>query len=57
MSFGKRLRDRRKELGYSQGELAEKLGVSRQTINAIENDNTTRRSGWPSSSRLYSASR
>lgn len=28
----------RKEAGYSQEELAKKCSVSRQTINAIEND-------------------
>jgi putative transcriptional regulator len=28
--------DLRKQLGLSQGELAELLGVSRQTVNAIE---------------------
>ncbi|MDE7220723.1 MAG: helix-turn-helix domain-containing protein [Oscillospiraceae bacterium] len=37
MSFGNRLRDRRKELGYSQGELAEKLGVSLSAISNYEN--------------------
>ena len=31
-----RLRDLRAEREWSQGELAEQLGVSRQTINAIE---------------------
>ena len=31
-----RIRERRKELGLSQKELAQKCGVSRQTINAIE---------------------
>lgn len=31
-----RLRVLRAERGWSQGELAERLGVSRQTINAIE---------------------
>jgi putative transcriptional regulator len=30
------LRERRAGRGWSQGELAAKLGVSRQTINAIE---------------------
>jgi putative transcriptional regulator len=30
------LRQRRAEREWSQGDLAEKLGVSRQTINAIE---------------------
>lgn len=32
------IRDRRKELGFSQEELAKKCGVSRQTVNAIENN-------------------
>ena len=31
-----RLRDLRAERGWSQGDLAEALGVSRQTVNAIE---------------------
>ncbi|HXH35973.1 MAG TPA: helix-turn-helix transcriptional regulator [Plantibacter sp.] len=30
------LRDRRQERGWSQGALAEALGVSRQTVNALE---------------------
>lgn len=33
-----RIRDRRKTLGLSQEELAKKCGVSRQTVNAIENN-------------------
>jgi len=32
------LRELRAERQWSQGELAEKLGVSRQTINAIETE-------------------
>jgi len=32
------LRERRAQRGWSQGDLAEKLGVSRQTINAIETE-------------------
>ena len=32
------IKTRRKELGFSQEELAKKCNVSRQTINAIEND-------------------
>ena len=32
------IRVRRKELGLSQEELAKRCGVSRQTINAIENN-------------------
>lgn len=33
------IRTRRKELGFSQDELAKKCDVSRKTINAIENYN------------------
>lgn len=33
-----RLKDHREALGWSQGELARRLGVSRQTINAVETD-------------------
>lgn len=33
-----RIKQLRKEAGYSQEELAKKCSVSRQTINAIEND-------------------
>jgi putative transcriptional regulator len=33
-----RVRELRTEKEWSQGELAEKLGVSRQTINAIETE-------------------
>ena len=32
------LRELRAERGWSQGDLAERLGVSRQTINAIETE-------------------
>ena len=32
------IRNRRKELGLSQEELARRCGVTRQTINAIENN-------------------
>ena len=32
------IREKRKELGLSQEELAKKCGVSRQTVNAIENN-------------------
>ena len=31
-----RVRELRTERGWSQGELAQRLGVSRQTVNAIE---------------------
>lgn len=33
-----RLRELRENAGWSQGELARRLGVSRQTINAVETD-------------------
>jgi putative transcriptional regulator len=33
-----RLRDLRAEKGWSQGDLADKLGVSRQSVNAIETE-------------------
>jgi putative transcriptional regulator len=33
-----RVKDWREERGWSQGELARRLGVSRQTINAVETD-------------------
>ncbi len=32
------VRDFRERAGWSQGELARRLGVSRQTINAVETD-------------------
>ena len=33
-----RVKDHRERTGWSQGELARRLGVSRQTINAVETD-------------------
>jgi len=33
-----RLKERRELKGWSQGELARRLGVSRQTVNAVETD-------------------
>ena len=33
-----RVKQHREEAGWSQGELAKRLGVSRQTINAVETD-------------------
>ncbi len=41
MSLGKKLLDLRKKAGFSQEEVAEKLGVSRQTISKWETDQTT----------------
>ena len=35
-TIGRRIAENRKRLGMTQDQLAEKLGVSRQTINAIE---------------------
>ena len=32
-----RLKDRRAELGLTQAELAEKVGVTRKTVNTVEN--------------------
>lgn len=40
MNLGKNLFDARKSSGYSQEEVAEKLGVSRQTISKWETDET-----------------
>ena len=37
MGFGQRVRERRKELGMSQGELAKKLGVSLSAVSNYEN--------------------
>ena len=33
-----RVREWREQAGWSQGELARRLGVSRQTVNAVETD-------------------
>lgn len=33
-----RLKERRTELGFTQAELAEKVGVTRKTVNTIENN-------------------
>ena len=33
-----KMKERRQALGYSQGELAALIGVSRQTVNMIENE-------------------
>ncbi len=38
LTMENRLRVLRAEAGISQGELAQRLGVSRQTINAVETD-------------------
>lgn len=38
MTIGEKIRERRKELGLSQEQLAEKIGVSRQTISTWEQD-------------------
>ena len=38
MTVGQRIAQKRKELGLSQEELAKRCGVSRQTVNAIENN-------------------
>ncbi|WP_338502654.1 helix-turn-helix domain-containing protein [Sphingomonas kaistensis] len=36
-ALGNRLKERRSELGLTQAELAERCGVSRKTINTVEN--------------------
>ena len=38
MELENTLKQYREEQGWSQGELARRLGVSRQTINAVETD-------------------
>lgn len=38
MQLENRLKELREAAGWSQGELARRLGVSRQTINAVETD-------------------
>jgi putative transcriptional regulator len=32
-----RIKDRRAELGFTQAELAERVGVTRKTVNTVEN--------------------
>ena len=36
--LGNRLKEARARLGWTQAELAERVGVSRKTINTVEND-------------------
>lgn len=36
-ALANRLKDRRAELGLTQAELAERCGVSRKTVNTVEN--------------------
>jgi len=43
MSFGTRLRDKRKELGITQPQLAEILGVSQSAIGSWETDTNSPR--------------
>lgn len=40
LGIGRKLRDIRKEHGYTQGELAQVLGVSNKTISSWESDRT-----------------
>ena len=35
--LGNRLKERRGELGWTQAELAKRVGVSRKTVNTVEN--------------------
>ena len=36
-TLGNRLREAREGQGWTQGELAERIGVSRKTVNTVEN--------------------
>jgi len=36
-ALGNRLRDAREAAGWTQAELAERIGVSRKTVNTVEN--------------------
>ena len=47
-----KIRELRKALGISQEELAKKCGVSRQTVNAIENNKYDPTPGQPDRSLL-----
>jgi transcriptional regulator with XRE-family HTH domain len=38
MTFGERLRALRKEKGYTQGELAEKIGINNNILSKYETD-------------------
>jgi transcriptional regulator with XRE-family HTH domain len=39
--FGARLRDRRKELGLTQGQVADVIGVNRRVLSQLEHGKTT----------------
>jgi putative transcriptional regulator len=41
IEFGRRLKDRARNLGVSQVKLAERCGVSRQTVNTVFNGGVT----------------
>jgi putative transcriptional regulator len=51
------VRDLRGQLNWTQADLAEKLGVSRQTVNAIETEKYDPSLPWPSKSESCFASR
>ena len=53
-SIGEQIAERRKELRLSQGELAEKAGISRATLTALENGRTGE-VGFSKLSRLLAA--
>ena len=36
-ALGNRLREKREAVGWTQAELAERIGVSRKTVNTVEN--------------------
>ena len=55
VEFGRRLRQRRMELGFTQDELAEQLGVSRVRITQMEaGTGLPDRKKWPALARLLS---
>lgn len=47
MTLGQKIQTQRKEIGLSQEELAEQLGVSRQAVSRWENDN-----GYPEMEKM-----
>ena len=49
-----KLRELRAAKAWSQAELADRLGVSRQTVNAIETENTIPVCRWRSNSQSCS---
>ena len=52
-----RIKERRTELGLTQAELAERVGVTRKTVNTVENASSRLRPCWRSSWRSSRAQR